>query len=76
MILWNVDRQEPSIAQHFCRRFPTLRILDPISLRWDTGAAVPPLRIGMAFVPPGSDAMPPDARARIAAFVDKQDRRA
>jgi hypothetical protein len=63
MILWNVDRQPPDIARHFCARFPSLEVLEPISLRWDTGAAVPALRIGMAFVPPGSDARPAGARA-------------
>ena len=63
MILWNVDRQPPDIARHFCERFPSLEVLEPISLRWQTRAAVQPLRVGLAFVPPGSDARPPATRA-------------
>jgi 4-amino-4-deoxy-L-arabinose transferase-like glycosyltransferase len=55
IILWNADRQESGIARYFCERFPTLQLLDPVALRWETGAAVPPIRLGMALVPPGSD---------------------
>ena len=55
IILWNADRQEAGIARYFCERFPTLELLDPVALRWETGATVPPIRVGMALVPPGSD---------------------
>ncbi len=56
ILLWNPERQEPGIAAILCRRFPTLELLDPLVLHWQTGAPVPPLRIAMAIVPPGSDA--------------------
>ena len=55
ILLWSADRQEPSIAARLCRRFPTLELLDPVALRWETGAAIAPLRVAMAVIPPKSD---------------------
>ena len=54
ILLWSADRQEPGIAVHLCRRFPMLEILNPVALRWETGAAIAPLRVGMGVIPPGS----------------------
>lgn len=56
VLVWSANRQTPDIVDRFCRRFPTLELLDPVSLTWQTGARVPPLRVGMAVVPPASDA--------------------
>jgi hypothetical protein len=55
ILLWSADRQEPSFTALLCRRFPTLEVLDPVVLRWETGAAIAPLRVGMGVIPPGSD---------------------
>ena len=55
ILLWSADRQEPSITARLCRRFPTLEVLDPVALRWETGAPIAPLRVAMAVIPPGSD---------------------
>ena len=55
IILWRADRQAPNIPQLLCERFPTLELLDPVTLRWETGAPVSPLRVALALVPPGSD---------------------
>jgi hypothetical protein len=55
ILLWSADRQEPSIIARLCRRFPTLEVLEPVALSWETGAAIPPLRVAMAVIPPESD---------------------
>jgi 4-amino-4-deoxy-L-arabinose transferase-like glycosyltransferase len=55
ILLWSADRQEPSFTELMCRRFPTLEVLDPVALRWKTGAAIAPLRVAIAVIPPGSD---------------------
>ena len=55
ILLWSADHQEPTITARLCRRFPTLEVLDPVTLRWETGAAIAPLRVAMAVIPPGSD---------------------
>jgi 4-amino-4-deoxy-L-arabinose transferase-like glycosyltransferase len=55
ILLWSADRQGPGITVHLCRRFPMLEVLDPVALRWETGAAIAPLRVGMGVIPPGSD---------------------
>lgn len=54
ILLWNPDRQEPNVVEILCGRFPTLELLDPLTLGWQTGAPVPPLRVTVALVPPGS----------------------
>jgi hypothetical protein len=53
--LWSADRQAPSITARLCRRFPTLEVLEPVALRWETAAPIAPLRVAMAVIPPGSD---------------------
>jgi len=55
ILLWSADRQDSSFTALLCRRFPTLEVLDPVALRWETGAAIAPLRVAMAVIPPGSD---------------------
>src|SRR6187402_32913 len=55
ILLWSADRQDPSFTELMCRRFPTLEVLDPVALRWETGASVAPLRVALAVIPPGSD---------------------
>jgi 4-amino-4-deoxy-L-arabinose transferase-like glycosyltransferase len=55
ILLWSADRQHPSFTALLCRRFPTIEILDPVALRWETGAAIAPLLVAMAVIPPRSD---------------------
>jgi len=54
ILLWRADRQEPDLARRWCHRFPTLEVLEPVSFRWETGAAIPPLRVAIAVIPPAS----------------------
>ena len=56
ILLWSADRQDPGLAAMWCRRFPRLEVLEPVSLAWETAAPLPPLRVAMAVIPPGSDA--------------------
>jgi 4-amino-4-deoxy-L-arabinose transferase-like glycosyltransferase len=58
ILLWSADRQDPSFTELMCRRFPTLEVLDPVALRWETGANIAPLRVAIAVIPPGSDQAP------------------
>jgi len=67
ILLWSADRQEPSFTARLCRRFPTLEVLDPVALRWETGAAIAPLRVAMAVIPPGSDEAASARRGRAPA---------
>ena len=55
ILLWNADRQQPTISVHLCRRYPMIELLDPVAIHWETGAAIAPLRLGMGVIPPGSD---------------------
>jgi hypothetical protein len=55
ILLWSADRQAPHFTALLCRRFPTLEVIDPVALRWETGAAIVPLRVAMGVIPPGSD---------------------
>jgi len=49
-------------------RFRTAEVLDPLTISYQTGAEIPPARIGAAIVPPGGD------RQRTALKVQPRDR--
>lgn len=53
VILWNADRPRRKILQALELRFPELEVLPPVVLPWQTGASLPPARIGIALLPPG-----------------------
>lgn len=55
IILWNADHHGSALAGWLCERFPAHELLEPVTLRWKTGAALPPIRVAMALIPPGSD---------------------
>ncbi len=63
IILWSADRQGPAFAALLCGRFPTLEVLEPVTLRWKTRAPGRPVRVAMAIVPPGSDGASADSPA-------------
>ncbi|MCE5269103.1 MAG: glycosyltransferase family 39 protein [Planctomycetaceae bacterium] len=50
IIIWNAGGCDP--RDEIRRRFPTVDVLAPISVPWETRAKVRPLRIGVAVVPP------------------------
>ncbi|MGO8752879.1 MAG: glycosyltransferase family 39 protein [Thermoguttaceae bacterium] len=54
-ILWNLDENGGDFPKELEERFPVRQVLDPLTLPYQTGAAIPPLRVGIALVPPGAD---------------------
>ena len=55
IILWNADHHGSALAGWLCERFPAHELLEPVTLRWKTGAELPPIRVAMALIPPASD---------------------
>ena len=54
LLLW--DASEQDVPQWVCHRFPQAEMPPEIlQLPYKTGAKIPPLRIGVAIVPPGSE---------------------
>jgi len=67
VILWDARRHGRKIPSELNRWARIAEFPPPITLAWQTGAAVPPLEIGMAIiapgsVPPGVPEMPVDVR--------------
>ncbi len=54
IILWNADRHGQELVDRLCDRFPGLEVLEPVTLRWKTGAALPPVRVSVGLVPPSA----------------------
>jgi 4-amino-4-deoxy-L-arabinose transferase-like glycosyltransferase len=54
-ILWNVDETGPDFPNELKHRFPVLEVASPLVLSYQTAAMIPPLCVGMAFVPPSAD---------------------
>lgn len=52
IILWSADRHGPDLAKRLCDRFPAFELLEPVTLRWKTGAALPPVHVSVGLVPP------------------------
>ncbi|MDR1958597.1 MAG: glycosyltransferase family 39 protein [Planctomycetaceae bacterium] len=54
LILWNADRfSEKEIPAWLFKRFPSAEVLpETLVLPYKTGAKIPPLRVGVAVVPP------------------------
>jgi len=57
VILWNLGEWDETYHEHLRRRFPLAEVLEPITVRWQTGAQIPPARFGVAIVPPRDLAM-------------------
>ncbi len=53
VIVWNATACLGDPRGEVRRRFPTAEFLEPVVLRWQTGADIPPLQVGLALVPPG-----------------------
>ncbi len=49
------DQAPPGLAG----RFSCLEVLGPLELSWDTGAAVPPVRLGLALIAPAASCSKP-----------------
>jgi 4-amino-4-deoxy-L-arabinose transferase-like glycosyltransferase len=54
IILWNVVEGE-DLPKSFQGRFPTARNLEPVSVPYHAGWRLPPLKVGIALVPPSSE---------------------
>ena len=52
VLLWRVDEEGERLPQAWARRFPLAVEASTLSLRWQTGARVPPVVVGLALVPP------------------------
>jgi len=59
VIIWDADREGDGIPAETRRRHPRARLLAVLELRHQTGAELPPARIGLAVIPP---ATPPGPR--------------
>jgi hypothetical protein len=58
VLLWLADRDGPELPPGLRDRFPDALTLAPLVLPWQTTAALPPVRVGMALVAPAA-AVPP-----------------
>ena len=53
MILWNLQNiDEGTIPADIIRDYPEAKLLSPIEIPWQTRAAIPPLKVGMAIILP------------------------
>ncbi|MHC4179000.1 MAG: hypothetical protein ACYSWU_15915, partial [Planctomycetota bacterium] len=55
VILWDCRRRGDQLPVELRERFGTAEVLDPLTISCQTGARTPPVRVGAAIVPPGSD---------------------
>lgn len=53
VILWNADASGLDLPEAIRARFPAAAVLPPLTLPWQTSAPLPPLRVGIALLPPG-----------------------
>jgi hypothetical protein len=52
VLLWDMNEEEQFIE--WKQRFPQARVVEPVRARWQTGAALEPVVLGMMIVPPES----------------------
>ncbi|MFN4257867.1 MAG: glycosyltransferase family 39 protein [Gemmataceae bacterium] len=52
IIVWDARRYGDAVPMEIQQRFADLMIQEPIELKYQTSASLPPARIGLAFVPP------------------------
>lgn len=52
VVLWNADRLRGETPEGVARRFPDLEVLPPLTVPWQTRAALTPVRVGIALIPP------------------------
>ncbi len=54
VLLWYADREGPGLPASLGQHFPTAEVLAPLTVRWQTSAPLPPVRVGLALVAPGT----------------------
>ena len=54
VVLWNLETGE-ELSRSFRARFPSARRLEPVSIPYHLSWRLPPLRVGIALVPPSSE---------------------
>jgi len=54
ILVWYTDREGDALPLELRRHFPDAETLPPLTLSWQTGAPVKPVKIGMAVVAPRS----------------------
>jgi 4-amino-4-deoxy-L-arabinose transferase-like glycosyltransferase len=52
VLVWDADQYGADLPDAFQKRFPTAQVQPPLTLAYRCAAAVPPVRVGMAFVLP------------------------
>jgi 4-amino-4-deoxy-L-arabinose transferase-like glycosyltransferase len=52
VLVWYVDQEGDALPPILARTFPSAELLPALSLDWYTSAAIAPVRIGLAIVPP------------------------
>lgn len=52
VILWDARVRGPELPEDLKKRFPLHLACPPIEVRWQTGAPLPPLEVGLAMIPP------------------------
>jgi 4-amino-4-deoxy-L-arabinose transferase-like glycosyltransferase len=55
VILWDSRRSGEGLPRELRQRFRHAEVLPPLTIPYQTGAKIPPARIGVAVVPPGGD---------------------
>jgi len=58
VVVWNADTCADDPREVLPARFPSVEFLPPLSIPWQTGAKIPPLRVGVAIIPPHSQQRP------------------
>ena len=51
-LVWSIEHEGERLPAELRALFPNAEPLPPLALPWQTGARVPPVRIGVALVPP------------------------
>jgi 4-amino-4-deoxy-L-arabinose transferase-like glycosyltransferase len=71
VILWDCRCRGDQLPAELHDRFQTAEVLKPLTIPYQTGAKIPPARVGVAIIPPGGDrhrttlqAQPPHRSAR------------
>jgi hypothetical protein len=57
VVLWDQDEVGNDLPKFWRTKFPQAEVLTPIELPWQTGAKLPPVRLGMAVVRPQGNAI-------------------
>jgi len=52
VVVWDASTCADDPREVLPARFPSVEFLPPLSIPWQTGAKIPPLRVGVAIIPP------------------------